>query len=269
MKDNLVALLCTLGGFIVAGLGVKLLPAAGYILNYRDARIAEWAYLWLATAVLLYLLGVYGIAFLLRQLYPRRSRTFEPAFLVLGSAAGITIGGSSYLLLSGGEGFYLPAFLLLLAAFCFMLLWTRLACLAKRQKAASTGRNLIRLVTPTLLVIVLLIINYNGFPGAYSKAQRREQWANTKFEDYDYVVNAIRSCSAIINRVGDIEAVAPTRGRNVTVRDPGSSGHSGEFTLEVIGKSGIGIANFSFHIGTTVHWVRFTHRNQTETLNCN
>lgn len=130
-------------------------------------------------------------------------------------------------------------------------------------------RALLRLIVPALLILLLAIVNHSTFPGGFASAEARQQWAYTEFADYRYAVSDIQNCQPIQARIGSIRAIAPTWGQNTTVRDPGSSGHYGEYTLEVVGDRGIGTANSSFHIMTSLYPVKFTHKGKTETLTCN
>ncbi len=261
MKDEVVVLVSMLGGFSAAALSFVIF-FGGSGLNYRGAGYPEWMFPFMSAVGVTYLLGVYGASLWLRQRYPLQSRTFEPSFLVLGSTIGCLFG-----FLALRNWLSLSSVLLMAASFFSLLLFTRLACLIKYRKGAGRRGTLLRLIVPLLLASVLWRINYNNFPGGAS-AEIRQQWAYTEFRDYDYVVKSIRSCQPIITRVGDIKAVAPTRGRNFIIYDHGSSGHQGELTLEVVGTKSAGIANFSFHIETNVYLVRFKQKNKTEELAC-
>jgi len=137
-----------------------------------------------------------------------------------------------------------------------------------RNQPDNKQRTLLGFIAPALLISALVAVNYRGFPGAFASAKTRQQWAYAEFTDYKYAVSDIQNCEPIKAKVGNVKTVAPTWGKNMTVRDPGSSGHRGEFTLEVIGDKGTGVANASFHIGTTLYLVKFTHNGKTETLTC-
>jgi hypothetical protein len=65
-----------------------------------------------------------------------------------------------------------------------------------------------------------------------------------------------------------VKYAAPTQGRNYVIYDSGSSGHSGEFTLEVVGSKGIGVANFSFHLGTAVSHGQLTYQGRKKEIVC-
>jgi hypothetical protein len=119
-----------------------------------------------------------------------------------------------------------------------------------------------------VLVLTLLSLRNGSFPGVKAAAEVRQQWAYTQFSDYNEVVDSIKRCQPILERVGSVKVVAPTQGKNYIISDLGSSGHQGELTLEVVGEKGVGVANFSFHIVTSVSQVRFTNRGITENIVC-
>ncbi|MBE9011089.1 hypothetical protein IQ250_12810 [Pseudanabaenaceae cyanobacterium LEGE 13415] len=125
-----------------------------------------------------------------------------------------------------------------------------------------------RLVIPIIMISMLLLVNQSEFPGTWASPAIRQQWAIGEFQNYEGVVKSIQTCPAVVDRLGQVQYVAPTRGRNYVVSDPGSSGHHGEFTLEVVGTKATGVANFTFHIGTSVAYVHLTHQDKTEMLKC-
>ncbi|MEH2418804.1 hypothetical protein [Nostoc sp.] len=108
----------------------------------------------------------------------------------------------------------------------------------------------------------------NSFPGITAPAKIRQEWAYKEFSNYDQVVNSIKRCQPIIKRVGYVIFVAPTKGLKYVVYKPGSSGHHGELTLEVVGGRGTGVANFGLHIFTAVSSGQFTYQNKTKELVC-
>ena len=263
MKNNAVPLMSTLGSFVLAGLG--LFSPSGLV-NYRQVDSRGAVYFWIASIYILYLLGVYGVSLLLRQTYPRGLRTFEPSFLVISSAIGCLLGSLLFFLVTNTIAVGLP--LTLLTILPVMLLCTRLGFWVKRRKTAGRQATLLRLVVPTLLIAALFWIYNNDFPGNFASAEARQQWAYTEFSSYSSVVQEIRSCQPLTMRLGEIRTVAPTWGRNFTISDLGSSGHQGEFTLQLVGTRGTGTANFEFHIFTSVYDVKFAQNNQTERLIC-
>ena len=158
--------------------------------------------------------------------------------------------------------------LYLLGVYAITLLLRKYYPRRGRNQAANKRRTLLKFMVPTLLIAALVFIHYGSFPGAFASAETRQQWAYTEFTDYKYAVSDIQNCEPIKAKVGNVKTIAPIWGKNMTVRDPGSSGHRGEFTLEVIGDRGTGVANSSFHIGTVLYEVKFTYEGKTETLTC-
>ncbi|BAU10682.1 hypothetical protein LEP3755_11730 [Leptolyngbya sp. NIES-3755] len=137
----------------------------------------------------------------------------------------------------------------------------------ERQSFNSSG-SVARLVIPIVIITTLLLTNQSSFPGTWASSQTRQQWAIEEFQNYDGVVKTIKHCKPIVDQVGQVQFVAPTRGANYVVSDPGSSGHSGEFTLEVVGDKATGVAYSTFHIETIIGYVEFTHQGRAETLKC-
>ncbi|MEG5036875.1 hypothetical protein [Microcoleus sp. AT3-D2] len=227
------------------------------------------------TALALYLLGLYTIAVVDRQL-SEQEMEIEPLFLVFGCIIGLV---SGYLVAYFYSSFYssMPTLLHKLPGLFWGLLFPFLLsllgiCIAGRFKRSKSTSNLIvsllRILIPSAIALTFILVNNNGFPGVAAPAEVRQQWASKEFWNYAGVVNSIKSCQPIIKRVGSVKFVAPTQGQNDVFYDPGSSGHSGEFTLEVVGEKGIGVANFDFRIGTFVSNVRFTYQKRTEELSC-
>ncbi|MEP0873548.1 hypothetical protein NDA01_27695 [Trichocoleus desertorum AS-A10] len=119
-----------------------------------------------------------------------------------------------------------------------------------------------------MLTLALLWLHYGSFPGAIASAKDRQQWAYQEFGNYKSIVESVSTCPAIRARVGDVKLVAPTSGKNYVISEQGSSGHSGQLTLEVVGETGVGVANFDFHIFTHTTLGRLTYQNQTEKISC-
>lgn len=194
-------------------------------------------------------------------LFPCVSATGLYAAGVLFNYMQVSAGGNVLIQLANG-------LLLYLLGVCLIALLLR-KCYPRRgrNQLANKRRTLLKLIAPALLVLALVAVNYRGFP-AFAFAEARQRWAYTEFTDYKYAVSVIQNCEPIKARVGNVKTVAPTWGKNVTVRDPGSSGHRGEFTLEVVGDKGTGVAYASFHIETALYATKFTHEGKTETLTC-
>ena len=270
MKNKIVALLDVLACFLTAAIDITFLTSIGNYLNYREATLGEWLYLWIMTALALYLLGLYTIALVDRKLSEQEMES-EPLFLVFGCIIGLL---SGYLVtyfyssmptlrhkLDWSFGVLLP--------FLLSILGIYVAGKFKRSKSTSNLIvSLLRILIPSAIAVTFILVYNNGFPGVAAPAEVRQQWASKEFWNYGGVVNSIKNCQPIIKRVGSVKFVAPTQGQNNVVFEPGSSGHSGELTLEVVGEKGIGVANFDFHIGTFVSNVRFTYQKRTEELSC-
>lgn len=152
------------------------------------------------------------------------------------------------------------------------ILGIRIACEFPHRKSNFHRRLLLfKSLIPFLVALLTLSfiwLNSSSFPGANATLFVRQKWASKEFGGYKEVVETIKTCQPIIKRVGNVKYVAPTSGRNYVIYDPGSSGHSGEFTLEIVGEKGIGIANFSFHIETAVYNGQFTNQGKTEEIVC-
>jgi hypothetical protein len=206
----------------------------------------------------------------------------EPSFLVLGCVIGWLVGGAfgwlysadpyllQQLLSPDRQGLlFLP---LLNLPFSVLLscvgLWV--ACQFELIRSSSNSiRPLLRALIPAAIALALVAIANNGFPGETASAEVRQGWASREFSYYEQqVVNPIKTCKPIIERVGAVKFVAPTKGRNYVWSDPGSSGHYGELTLEVVGENGVGIGNSKFHIGTSIGYVQFIHQGKNEQLKC-
>ncbi|MBD1845926.1 hypothetical protein H6F89_21440 [Cyanobacteria bacterium FACHB-63] len=174
----------------------------------------------------------------------------------------------NYREMSLGEALYvyllIPLILLLLIVQVFGILHR----LTQERRYRSPALSIARLLIPIAIIGIALLVNQSRFPGTMSSPEVRQQWAVQEFRNYDSVVNSIKQCGAIVDRLGRVNFVAPTKGQNYIVSEPGSSGHHGELTLEVVGDKATGIASLKFHIETSVGWVQLTHQNRTETLRC-
>lgn len=95
-----------------------------------------------------------------------------------------------------------------------------------------------------------------------------EQLFLTRAQAFHLERNSVSRCPLILERVGNVQFVASTFGKNYVVSDPGSSGHHGELTLEVVGETGTDVASFGFHINTHASSGQFTYKNKTEPITC-
>lgn len=252
-----------LGGVLVLVVAIVLPPVRNFLFNYHQFYGASYGSL--VSLLAFYLLGFYFTALILRQFYPNQLQTFEPSFLVMGNATGLLVAISLLNCFSWTLQSDLLRFGANLVSFLFVLLCTALACSVKRQKSSKWQDTLLRWSVPAVLMATTI---HSSLLVTFAPAEVRQRWAYTEFSEYEYAVKDLRQCPAITGRIASIKTIAPTRGKNFTFYDPGSSGHSGEFTLEVTGPMGKGIANSQFHIGTNMYHVKFTHDNKTEMLIC-
>ncbi|BBD62788.1 hypothetical protein NIES2109_56380 (plasmid) [Nostoc sp. HK-01] len=274
MRKNVVSLVVVLGGFLTACIGL-FTPVNVYLLNYRQMNITEWFYLAIIIGLGLYILGISTTAIVLQETSSFESE-IEPSFLVLGGTIGLLVGSlpiclnlltqRSYPFVSHCAILIVPISVLL------SILGIRIACEFPHRKSNFHRRLLLfKSLIPFLVALLALSfiwLNSSSFPGANAALFVRQKWASKEFGGYKEVVETIKTCQPIIKRVGNVKYVAPTSGRNYVIYDPGSSGHSGEFTLEIVGEKGIGVANFSFHIETAVYNAQFTNQGKTEEIVC-
>lgn len=268
LRDLPVALVSTLSGlFILYGTAHWHSHSHDlYFLNYREEGLFVWPWLWLAVCVLLHSLVVYGSAWLFGQLYPRRTLVVEPAFLMVGGVIGgitglmtqqINYPISDFAFISSWIGIGIGS-----------LLGIQLGCLAKRRRTSGHVATLRRAAIPVVLIFFLCLLNYSGFPGVNAPAQSRQQWGNKTFTHYENMASTLRSCKVIADRVGSVEFVAPTKGKNVVAIE-GGSGYQGELTLEVVGATGTGVANVEVYLGSIAGGrLTFTNKGQAEALSC-
>jgi hypothetical protein len=272
MRNRLPGLLEAFGAFLTGCVcvGFAISVISSQYLNYREQHITDWFYSWGTTALALCFLGAYSLALLVRS-SSRYDTAIEPLFSVWGCVLGFLIGCVPIYLY-----FVIPAlqqvpflwFWILFLPILVLIFGFLIASRIHSRRNSNLILSISRILVPCAIALALILVNHSGFPGATAPVKLRQQWALKEFGNYNGVVKSIQNCRPIVERVGTIQAVAPTHGKNFVISDPGSSGHSGELTLEVVGKKGTGIANFKFHIGTSVSYVDFTYRNQTETLKC-
>ncbi|MGB3300206.1 MAG: hypothetical protein WBA76_18240 [Phormidesmis sp.] len=232
--------------------------------------------------VLLYALGIYGLAWFLRQFYPRRRPTFEPTLLMLGGV----ISGPLGLLISARLGTDLftqlnilslkflgvPAFneirsgnwvaslLLILCGTVSAFIGIWIACSFKFPRFAGGAAAVMRASVPIGLTVCLYLLNYSGFPGANASAQARHDWGVKTFGGYDGTMTRLNECKGITRKIGEVTFVAPTAGENVFLTDYGSMHFQGGFTLEVVGTAGTGVAEIPMNGGR----MSFTHQGKKE-----
>lgn len=265
LQDLPVALISALSGCLWTVFGLRYLESIDFF-NYRDLGFLIWPLRWGTAGLILYSLGVYVAAWLLRQVYSRRALGFEPSFLMISGAVGLVLGCLA-------QWFWIKS--------AVPLLWTTwilggvvsvlamlAACQIKHPKAASPQVKLLRLGLPVLLVLLLLCLNYNSYPGANAPAPAREQWGIEHLSEYNYVVRNFKTCKPVVDRIGRVEFVAPTEGVNF-IADEGGSGRHGELTLEIVGSSESAIAHFDFVLSaSSLSDVELSYKNRVEKLSC-
>lgn len=272
MRNNLPSSLETFGalltGFVTIGFAISV--GSNQFLNYREQSISDWFYSWGMAVLALYFLGVYVLALFVRS-RSRRAVEIEPLFSVLGCVIGFLIGCVPvylYWVTPALQEFPFLWFWILFLPILLSISGFLIACRIRSRRASNLILSVSRILVPCAIALALILVNHSGFPGVTAPIELRQLWASKEFGNYDEVVKSIRNCRSIVERVGVVQAVAPTQGKNFVISDQGSSGHSGELTLEVVGKKGTGVANFKFHIFTAVSYVDFAYQNKTEKLAC-
>ena len=273
IKDLPVAIISALSGCLWAVAGIQYLQATHFP-NFRVMDFVSFA--WLAilgywwTGLVLYSLGIYSAAWLLRQFYTRHEPSFGPSLLVVSGGFGLVFGG----LLQWT--WQKPTTLLVWNAWLWGVIGSVLAILvACQNKNFIVGERQLRLRVgvPLLLMLSLFCLTYTGFPGINATPQVREQWGLKHPSGMYGGVSTFGNCKAIVDKVGKIQFVAPTEGPNYYASDYGSNHGEGEVTLEVVGSRGTGIANYK-HSGWGISLapgsgnVSFTHKDKTESLSC-
>lgn len=272
MRNRLPGLLEAFGAFLTGCVcvGFAISVISNQYLNYREQHITDWFYSWGTTALALCVLGAYSLALLVRS-SSKYDTAIEPVFSVLGCVVGLLIGCVPIYIYSITPTLQQIPFLWFWVLFLPILLSISGFLIASRIHSRRNSNLILsvsRILVPCAISLALILVNHSGFPGVTAPVELRQLWALKEFGDYNGVVKSIQNCRPIVDRVGTVQAVAPTQGKNFVISDPGSSGHSGELTLEVVGTKGTGIANFKFHIGTSVSSVDFTYQNKTENLAC-
>lgn len=272
LKDLPVALISALSGCLCSAIGIQYLQA-NHFPNYLLLDFVQFA--WLAiigyswTVLVLYSLGIYGAAWLLRQFYPRHAPSFRPLSLAVRGYFGLIVG--FLLRWSWQRPPTIPIWNTGIWGVVGSVLAILMAC---QNKEFIIGRRQLRrrIGVPLLLILSLFFFTYTGFPGAHATTEVRDKWGIKTFpglldrEGSLYAgVSAFQGCKPIVDRVGEIQAVAPTEGPNFFSSDFGSNHSQGEFTLEVVGSKGTGIANYEY---SNFNSVSFTFQGKTEKLSC-
>ncbi|WP_339376111.1 hypothetical protein [Calothrix sp. NIES-2098] len=125
-----------------------------------------------------------------------------------------------------------------------------------------------RALIPSAIALTLIVVYNNGFPHVTASPEVRQQWADKEFRGYPIVVNSIKICQPIIERVGSVKFVAPNQGKNYLIYEANSSSNEVELSLDVSGNKGVAFANIQYSRFTHVAEVQLTYQDKTEKLNC-
>jgi hypothetical protein len=273
LKDLLVALVSVSSGCLWSVIGIQYLQDTHFP-NFRvmDFVLYAWfhiiGYGWIG--LVMYSLGIYSAAWLMRQFYPRREPSFGPSLLVMSGGFGLILGCLLQWTLQKPTTFLVWNAWLWGIVGSVLTIWA--AC---QNKNFIIGRRQLRLRigVPLLLMLSVFCLTYTGFPGVNATPQVREQWGLKHPSGMYGGVSTFKDCKPMVDRVGKIQFVAPTEGPNFYSSDYGSNHGEGEVTLEVVGSQGKGIANYK-HSGWGILTspgsgnVSFTHQGKTENLSC-
>lgn len=263
MIKNIISLVTLLGGIFYASIGIYIFI---FDINYRQIRLdAYWNSLSVVILVL-YISGVY-ISASIFQFYSKRKIANIPSILTLASIIGLVLGYSIVIKLSRPildtfpllykwldyHSFDSDIRYLLGSSLLFSLLGIRVACTLESNKYPLLLRSLLKISTVIVINLILYFVlaASTTFPGVSAPIEIRQKWAYQEFDNYENVVRDVEECNWITDKVGKIKFVAPTKGRNIHTNEAGS-GDRAEFTLEVVGEKGAGVAYISQHLrGTT------------------
>ena len=276
LKHLPVAIASTLSGGLWTAAGLLYLHAIHFP-NYRlmnvmaELNLTLMGVIW--AVLFLYPLGIYSGAWLMRRRYIRRDQSFSPLLLAASGFLGLMI--LAFWLQSNWANSAPPTIWdgLILVGICSVLPILA-ACQLKVLTTRSELLGLYMVVTLLLIAILpVFFFNYTDFPGANASIQAREAWGLKTFpfgegETIYAGVNFFQNCKPVVDRVGDIQAVVPTKGANKFVQQLGSSPFTmrGEFTLEVVGSKGTGVANYGTDKGHAS--ISFTSQGKKERLSC-
>lgn len=261
MRKNIIALGTILGSVLYAAIWTRILYFA---FNYREISTDDEFLFFILMFICFYHFGIYIIAIIFR-LSSKRERDIVPSALVYASIGGWVLLITSTILFSGipSNTFWVLTLLPIVAI--------RLSCEFEINKYTFLTGSLKKIATVLLInLILLLVVCINDFPGVNASIEVRQKWAYEEFRHYPHIVHTIEKSNQITDKVGKIKLVAPTKGRNLHTVIGGSSGPSSEFTLEVIGEKGTGLAYVSTW-GGRVDGVCFEYqRKKTEVMGrCN
>lgn len=216
--------------------------------NYMNSGFLEGMVEALMAAAVLFYTGAFlgaGVPWALNDAETDYSPGLMALGAFLGAGVGAVVAGPLEVVLHLG-GAHLIA---LAAAFG----GARLAGKVQRPKTARAAFRWARLVGVALVglgVAAWVAWPKDTFPGASAPIAERRAWAVKTFDaPYVKAEEYLRKTPVVAQRVGTVEAIAPTEGPNQTAYSPGEL--SGEFTLEVKGSKGEAIAHLRFMHGTS------------------
>lgn len=263
LKDLPVAIASTLSGGLWAAVGIQYLLAN----NFPNFRVMEFSesllltgigYAW--TVLVLYSLGIYSAAWLIRRFYTRHEPSFRPLSLAWRGALGLILGNllAWRRILRIGWSWDVFVFIGISSA-----LFSWIAC-RNKEFTPKERQFKLRIGVPLLLTLSLFFLTYTGFP-ANASAQIRAQWGLKHLPSLYGDMSTFQNCKPIVDRIGQIQVVAPTKGPNFSVRDSGSNKFWREIELEVVGSRGTGVVN-SRYPGPSP--LSFTYQGKTEQIVC-
>jgi hypothetical protein len=255
MRKNIIALVTLFGGVLLASIG---LPILIFAFNYRQILYSEYFILLFVMIFYLYNSGIY-ISATLFHLYSKLHLEIEPSALAFGSIIGLVLGRYLTIPLTrlildkfpllhkffGYHSFDADLRYILGVSLLFSLLGIRAACAFELNKSISLTRPLLKSTSVVVIGLILqfvLFLYRSDFPGVNASLESRQKWAYQEFDSYPSVVNTIGLCNEITAKLGKIKFIAPTKGRNISILDPGSLAYAdGSLTIEVVGEKGTGI----------------------------
>lgn len=262
MRKIFITLGITFGSFLYAAIWTTIF----YLnFNYRERYDLVFAFLFIVLSICNYVFGVYVIANIF-LLYSKREREIFPSVLVSSSAISWVL-SPIFIFLSSGilpiifnsqYNNHIDIILLSILLF-FQLVGIYIGCQFKNNRYISRA-FIFREISHALLInlILLAVFSYNGFPGVNAPIEMRQKWAYQRFPPYPAMVCSIKTSGEIIGKVGNIKFIAPTKGKNIYSTSDGSMAAS-EFTLEVVGEKGTGIAYIETW-GSIVTGISFEHK---------
>jgi hypothetical protein len=245
-RDNGVAAMAVAVAVPSAIGGVAVLAQASD--NYTHAGFLGGLVEALVVGGVMYAVGAYVGASAL-WITSERERDYSPALVAVGACLGTAVGSAVVSPVAQWGLIGLSPVLTLLAA------WggARLAC---RPRFATPPRGWRRwgrvagVVAVGVLIAGLVGAPRTDFPGASAPSAERRAWGVKTFGDaYESAEAYVRTSPVVRERLGTLSTVAPTEGTNRTAYSPGEL--MGEFTLELVGTQGTGVARVQFMHGSS------------------